>query len=179
LDIWASYRENVHDDSGWTGAVNLGPGINGASQDTGPSYLAADESHRARIYFARGEGSPTMDIWVSEQTAEGAWGTAVPVTELNTSFHDAGPEIRHDGLEIVFHSNRSGGFDLWAATRQTIDQPFWTPIALGEPPNSSGIDLDRDAGLDARGDVMVLSSDRAGGLGSLDLFVSVRGKTPR
>jgi hypothetical protein len=179
LDIWASYREQTHDDFGWLAPVNLGSGINGAAHDTGPSYLASDEWHGARIYFARGAGSPTMDIWVSEQTGEGAWAPAAPVVEVNTDFHDAGPEIRHDGLEIFFHSNRSGGFELWVATRETTNDAFSTPMELGEPANSPGTDLDRDAGLSAKGDVMVLSSDRPGGAGLLDLYFSTRLKTAR
>jgi Tol biopolymer transport system component len=178
LDIWACYREQTHDDFGWTAPVNLGTGINDTSHDTGPAYLAADEGHRARIYFARGASNPAMDIWVSEQTAEGEWGAAVPVTELNTAFNDAGPDIRHDGLEIVFHSNRSGEFDLWAATRETTDEPFSSPANLGEPANSPG-SVDRDAGLSAKGDVMVLSSDRPGGAGGLDLYICTREKNRR
>ena len=177
LDIWASYREQTDDDFGWEAPVNLGSGINGVLHDTGPTYLAGDESHRARIYFARGVGTGTMDIWVSEQTVEGAWGTAAPVGELNTAVHDAGAEIRYDGLEIIFHSTRSGGYDLWAATRETTDEPFSTPTNLGEPPNSLG--LDRDAGLSKRGDVMVLSSNREGGVGLLDLYISERLKVKR
>jgi hypothetical protein len=179
LDIWASYREQTHDDFGWLAPENLGNGINGAVHDTGPSYLEADGWRGARIYFARGAGSPTMDIWVSEQMGDGAWGPAVPVVELNTDFHDAGPEIRHDGLEILFHTNRSGGFQLWAATRETTDEAFLAPIEIGDPPNSPGADLDRDAGLSARGDVMVLSSDRAGGAGLLDLYFSTRVRITR
>lgn len=32
-------------------------------------------------------------------------GATAPVVELNTDFRDAGPEIRHDGLEILFDSS--------------------------------------------------------------------------
>jgi len=176
LDIWASYREQTHDDFAWAAPVNLGTGINGALADTGPTYLAGDAWHRPKLYFARGASSATIDIWVSEETSDGGWADAVPVAELNTTVHDAGPEIRHDGLEILFHSNRSGSMDLWSATRGTTDDPFSTPVSLGEPPNAPGVFLDRDAGLSARGDAMILSSDRPGGAGLLDLYVSWRYK---
>lgn len=176
LDIWAAYRVHTHDDFAWLAPVNLGPGINTATSDTGPTYLAGDETRAARIYFARGASAQTTDIWVSEQAPDGMWGTAVPVMELNTPFGDAGPEIRHDGLEILFHSNRtdSAGFDLWTATRETADDLFSTPMNVGQPPNSAA--TDRDAGLAARGREMILSSDRPGGVGLLDLYASARSK---
>jgi hypothetical protein len=86
----------------WLAPENLGNGINGAVHDTGPSYLEADGWRGARIYFARGAGSPTMDIWVSEQMGDGAWGPAVPVVELNTDFHDAGQKSATTGSRSSF-----------------------------------------------------------------------------
>jgi hypothetical protein len=38
FDIWASYRDNVHDDFAWQTPVNLGPGVNSPVNDVGPSY---------------------------------------------------------------------------------------------------------------------------------------------
>ena len=175
LDVWAAYRENTHDDFSWLPPVNLGPGVNTAGGDTGPSYLEGDGTRAARLYFARGPAGPaTTDIWVSEQAADGMWQTAQPVVELNTAFADAGAEIRHDGLEIFIHSTRpnSLGFDLWVATRDSVDDVFSDPINLGVPVNSAA--TDRDAGLSAKGTVMLLASDRPGGFGLLDLYVSTR-----
>jgi hypothetical protein len=177
FDLWAMYREHTHDDFGWLPPVNLGPGVNTASADTGPSYLEGDETRAARLYFARAPaGQATTDIWVSEQAADGTWQTAVPVVELNTAFADAGAEIRHDGLEIFLHSTRpaSLGFDLWVATRDDVDDPFSEPFNLGVPINSVG--TDRDAGLSAKRTEMILASDRPGGFGLLDLYVSTRSK---
>ena len=45
---------------------------------------------------------------------------AVPLNELNTTMDESDPEVRGDGLEIVFHSLRTGGmgnYDLYHATR--------------------------------------------------------------
>jgi hypothetical protein len=177
LDVWASYREHTHDDFGWLPPVNLGPGVNTASGDTGPTYLEGNETRAARLYFARAPAGPTTtDIWVSEQAADGTWPTATPVMELNTPFSDAGPEIRHDGLEIIFHSTRPGSlaFDLWVATRDSPDHQFSVPANVGVPPNSAAID--RDAGLSSKRTEMILSSDRPGGFGLLDLYQSTRSK---
>jgi hypothetical protein len=177
LDLWAAYREHTQDDFGWLPPVNLGPGVNTARGDTGPSYLAGDETRAARLYFARAQAGPTTtDIWVSEQAPDGTWNIAEPVTELNTAFADAGAEIRYDGLEIFIHSTRPGssGFDLWVATRNDSDARFSEPINLGIPVNS--VATDRDAGLSAKRTELLLASDRPGGYGLLDLYISTRSK---
>jgi len=176
LDIWASYRENTHDDSGWEAPVNLGPGINTAgTDDTGPTYLEGQGGRADRIYFARGAAGVNggTDIYVSEFGADGTWGAAQPVPELSSPAADAGPEIRFDGREIIFHSTRSGSAatDLWSASRETPDDPFQTPVNLGAVNSAS---IDRDACLSSKGNVMILSSDRPGGFGSRDLYVSTR-----
>jgi hypothetical protein len=177
LDLWAAYRKNTHDHFNWLPPVNLGPGVNTASTETGPSYLEGHNTRRPRLYFARAPGGQaTTDIWVSVQAADYTWRTARPVLELNTPFADAGAEIRHDGLEILIHSTRPGslGLDLWAATRNNTHHPFSEPINLGLPPNSEA--TDRDAGLSAKRTEMIISSDRPGGFGMLDLYVSTRSK---
>jgi hypothetical protein len=177
LDLWAAYRVNTHDHLNWLPPVNLGPGVNTASTETGPSYLEGNKTRAPRLYFARAPGGqPTTDIWVSEQAADYSWPIAEPVLELNTTFADAGAEIRHDGLEILIHSTRPGslGLDLWVATRDTTDDPFSEPINLGVPVNSEA--SDRDAGLSAKRTEMILSSDRPGGFGMLDLYGSTRSK---
>jgi hypothetical protein len=132
--------------------------------------------HAAKLYFARATAGPaTTDIWVSEQAPDGTWKTAVPVMELNTAFADAGAEIRYDGLETFIHSTRPGsmGFDLWVATRDSTDDPFSEPINVGVL-NSEA--TDRDAALSAQRTTMLLASDRPGGFGLLDLYVSTRSK---
>jgi WD40-like Beta Propeller Repeat. len=41
------------------------------------------------------------------------------------------PNVRKDGLEIVFDSNRTGGYggqDIWTASRASVADPWSTPI---------------------------------------------------
>jgi Tol biopolymer transport system component len=60
----------------------------------------------------------------------GPWGTPQPLTELNTTMDESDPELRADGLELVFHSLRTGGvgaYDLYRATRATLSSPFDPP----------------------------------------------------
>jgi Tol biopolymer transport system component len=50
-----------------------------------------------------------------------------------------GASVSHDGLELYFCSNRPGGYggyDLWMATRPTVDDHWGEPVNLGPTVNS-------------------------------------------
>lgn len=175
LDIWASYRADTHDVFAWEPPVNLGPGVNIATGDTGPAYLAGTHGCRARLYFARGTTTTNTDIYVSEQAGDGTWLPAVPVAEVNSDAGDANPDLSVDGRVMLFHSTRAGtvgAFDNWVATRRDPRDPFSPPVRLAEPLN--GPTSDRDAAFSRHGDAIVISSDRPGGYGLLDLYISRR-----
>jgi peptidoglycan-associated lipoprotein len=175
LDIWVSYRARTHDELAWEPPVNLGPGVNIATGDTGPAYLAGHRGRPARLYFARGTVTSNTDIYVSEQAEDGTWQPAVPVAEVNSELGDANPDLSLDGRVMLFHSTRTGtagAFDNWVATRRHADHPFSPPVRLSEPLN--GPTADRDAAFSRHGDAIVISSDRPGGYGLLDLYISRR-----
>ena len=140
-DIWAAYRENVHDDFAWQAPVNLGTGVNGPGFDGGASYFE-NEGGAAQLFFNKSLLTTPLggDIYVSTQKADGSWGTAVAVDELNTPGTDQRPSISHNGLDIYFFSDRaggSGGLDLWSATREDVSAPFGAPVNLGAGINTS------------------------------------------
>jgi hypothetical protein len=59
---------------------------------------------------------------------------------VNSAFGDQRPNVRRNGLEIVFDSNRSdtlGGQDLYSATHESINDPWSTPVNLGPVVNTS------------------------------------------
>jgi len=73
----------------------------------------------------------------------GPWSTPQPLTILNTTMDDSDPDLRGDGLEIVFHSLRTGGaggYDLYHAVRATTVDAFGAPLPLTslETPNDEG-----------------------------------------
>jgi hypothetical protein len=99
----------------------------------------------------------------------------VLVPELSTTSLDNRPNLRPDGLEIFFYSNRpggSGGTDLWSATRPTTTAPWSTPVNLGPIVNTAGGDLHPSVSADGR--TLYLDSDRPGGAGDVDLWVTTR-----
>jgi len=180
IDLWVSYREHTHDDFDWQPAVNLGAGVNSAADDNGPTYFENDEGGTAQLYFgsSRPGGLGGANIYVSNQLSDGSFGSATLVTELSSSLNENRPSIRFDGLEIFFQSNRPGSFsaalDLWVATREDSLDPWSAPVNLGSPINTTSIDTNANLSSDRL--TLFFCSDRPGGLGGLDLYVSTRTK---
>jgi Tol biopolymer transport system component len=96
------------------------------------------------------------------------------VNELNTSANEFRPNVRKDGREIVFDSDRSGGLgatDIYAATRSSVDEPWSTPVNLGGAINSDA--AESRASLSWDGQTLLFGSTRAGE-GSSDIYFSTR-----
>jgi len=179
IDLWVSRREHTHDDFDWQPAVNLGPGVNSAADDNGPSYFENEEEGPPQLYFgsSRTGGPAPADIYLSEQMADGTFGPAVLVTELSSPLNENRPSIRRDGLEIFFQSNRIGSLglgDLWVATRESTLDAWSTPVNLGNTINT--VFIEQNAYLSSDGKTLFFSSDHPGGSGGLDLYVSTRTK---
>ena len=94
---------------------------------------------------------------------------------VNTSYGDSGSCISADALAIYFTSNRpggQGGWDLWFATRATRTAPWGEPVNLGTPVNTS--DHDVVPAISPDGLSLYFTSDRPGGYGDFDLWVTTR-----
>jgi Tol biopolymer transport system component len=68
---------------------------------------------------------------MSTMRADGTFGPGVRVAELSTAADDRMPNVRSDGLEIVFSSNRAGATafdqDIYVATRANTHSPWSAP----------------------------------------------------
>ena len=180
LDLWVCWRAHTNDDFGWLPAVHLGEGINTAATDAGASFLENDDIGIPTLYFGsnRAGGLGQIDIYMSRLTPEGSWGPASLVSELSGPLQDIRPYIRRDGLEIVFNSNRPGGLagspDLWFSTRTAVDG-IWQPPMNGGPAVNSET-FDGFPSLSPDGRVLYFTSDRPGGSGATDIWMSTRSK---
>ena len=179
-DIWGSWRTNIHDDFAWQPPVNLGAGVNSPGFDAGASFFENDDAGVPLLFVGsiRAGGPGGEDIYVSAQTADGSFGPATLVSELSTPDADRRPTVRFDGLEIIFFSNRPGTFggaDLWASTRETVFDSWSEPTNLGPVVNTAANEAPSYLSSDGR--TLILTSDRAGGYGGLDLYVSTRHRT--
>jgi WD40 repeat protein len=144
-------------------------GPNSAVDEMGPSYV--EVGGMRLLYFSSGP-----DIYVSERGDEWSFGPAEPVTELNTTASDIQPNIRKDGLEIVFASNRRAGTDqdLYVATRESVNDAFSAPVSLGDAVNTTDRNETRPS---FSWDAKTLYFGRAPGPeGSTDIYVTTRDK---
>jgi hypothetical protein len=108
---------------------------------------------------------------------------ATAITELNdAAANDIQPNVRKDGREIVFSSNRAGGAggqDIWTATRDSVDDAWSAPVNLGSSVNTSLGESRPSLSWDAK----QLLFGRAGpagtgegGTGLSDIYVATREK---
>jgi|SRR5690242_19324696 WD40 repeat protein len=176
-DIYVSWRTDPNDDFGWGPPEALGPDVNTTADENAPAYLQSAEDGSANLYFTRGDATTQgQDLYVAAVTRDGQTrGPAVLAVELNTIVNDAAPTIRADGRELLFHSPRFGtlGFaDLWVSTRQSVQEPWSTPVNLGAPLNTTAFEQQPSLSHDGR--TLVWASDRPGGSGGLDIWMSTR-----
>ena len=158
---------------GWDDPQDLGCEVNSAAGEAGPSYFETPSG--AHLYFSSTRDGDS-NIYASPQLADGSFGPAVPVPSLNTSVDDFRPNVRKDGLEVVFDSNRSGGLggqDIWSSTRDSIDDEWSLPVNLTTV-NSSFAET--RASLSWDGLTLTFGSNRPGGEGMADVYESTREK---
>jgi hypothetical protein len=174
FDIWVSWRADPDDDLGWQPPVNLGTGINGPATDAGPSFFERGIFPLLFMASSRPGGPGGLDLYVG--SVPGGWaGPATLVAELSSPQPDLTPAVRRDGLEIVFATGRPGtlgAFDLWQARRRSIFAPWSTPVTLGPQINTEFVEVFPSLSFDAR--TLIFQSNRPGGLGGSDLYVSTR-----
>jgi hypothetical protein len=97
----------------------------------------------------------------------------VLVTELASPSRTDNPTLTDDLLEIYFTTDRVSGNngDVWFATRTSPSAPFGTPAAVDAVNSSS---FETSSAISADGLTLWLGSDRAGGAGAEDIWVSQR-----
>src|SRR5438034_7460305 len=121
------------------------------------------------------------DIYARSRVGDdGEFGPAVLVPELSATGRDTRTAIRRDGLEMFLSSDgagRVGGIgsqDVWVSTRATTLDPWSTPVNLGPTVNSTA--FDGAPALSFDGTTLYFFSERLGGLGKRDLYVTTRAR---
>ncbi|KPK33848.1 MAG: hypothetical protein AMJ65_19145, partial [Phycisphaerae bacterium SG8_4] len=150
----------------------LGPIVNSTACDWGPSISASG----LELYFdSRRTGD--WDIWVTTRaTAAHDWEPPVNLgAPVNGPHWDQRPCISADGLTLFFGSLRSGSWELWMTTRQTIDGSWREPVNMGSPVNSSALDIAPSISSD--GLSLFFGSERSGSYGSADIWMTTRETT--
>ncbi|MCX5644316.1 MAG: discoidin domain-containing protein [Phycisphaerae bacterium] len=93
---------------------------------------------------------------------------------VNSSIMDCGPCVLADDLELYFHREVPDG-EIYVARRSTPDDEWGEPVNLGPTVNSPG--YDGGPCLSADGLSLYFFSDRPGGFGNKELWVTTRATT--
>jgi len=117
----------------WNDALNLGCapfGPNTPGSELAPALVTVQRG--AFLYYSSNVDGD-QDLYRSTLFPDGRYSQGRPVEELNTDADDRQPNVRRDGLEIVFASNRDGGDqDVFVATRPNPYAPWSEPRNLSE-----------------------------------------------
>ena len=107
--------------------------------------------------------------------ANGArFGPAAPVTALNdAAANDIQPNVRADGLEVVFSSNRAGSQaqDIWVSSRARATDEWSAPTNLGAPVNTAAAETRPSLSKDGS---QLLFGRAPGPEGMSDIYLSSR-----
>lgn len=141
-------------------------------------FMTRDGLH---LYFStdrpldgKGPGTRDRDIWVTTRTARGLSEPSSLGETVNSKQGDYYPTLTNRG-DLYFCSRREGGqggHDIYRA--RLVHGRFERPENLGAPINTEYWDFDPFIAPDES--YLIFGSDRPGGLGRWDLYISFRTK---
>ena len=111
------------------------------------------------------------DFFISQKSADG-WSNTRPLSGVNTPLNEGAQSISADGKFLVFTAcNRKGGLGSCDLYYASVREERWTPAQnIGSPINSGK--WDSTPSISANGRVLYFASERSGGQGGRDLWVS-------
>lgn len=134
------YLTQEHPVRGWLPPLNLGcypQGPNTAGAEFSPSLVHTAEGDF--LYFSSNgyPDSQGQDVYASRVLEDGTVLPGTRIAELSSASDDRMPNVRKDGLEIVFSSNRAGAVafdqDIYVARRSSTTAPWSTPVRIDNP----------------------------------------------
>ncbi len=163
--------QNIHNEIAFN-TRKLSDTVNAFTQQYFP-VLTADEQ---QLIFTRRLGVTDEfdeDMVISTKDKDGHWTTPQSIsTSINTRYNEGTCTISADGRQLIFTScvGMNGRCDLFES-KKTGDT-WSTPRNLGQQVNSPA--WESQPSLSADGRVLYFVSDRRGGLGKADIYVSVQ-----
>ncbi|HEX6945963.1 MAG TPA: hypothetical protein VF246_01255 [Acidimicrobiia bacterium] len=167
------YTAQLDENSHATSVTHLGCVVNSPFEEHSPFPAVMQGIGKVLLYSSGrpafpGDTTTDHDIYMSPLSG-GAYGPGIPL-EINTQFEEAQPNLRVNGKELFFWSNRGGaatGPDIYTST---LSSDGWSdPVSLGALVNSTAPDT--RPSLSRNGKVLYFGSGRSG-MG--DIYVTSR-----
>lgn len=166
-DLYVSTRESRTAE--FPSAVALEP-INTGRSDGSPSI--SRDGLTLYFYSERPGGSGGRDLYAATRdTQDAPFRRVQQLDQLNGPADDYLPWISGDGLTLVYSSTRSGGSDLFVATRLDRSSDFSRPTELGGLNTEHREDR---AAFSSDELTIYFISDRPNGVGDKDIWVATR-----
>jgi outer membrane protein OmpA-like peptidoglycan-associated protein/Tol biopolymer transport system component len=127
-----------------------------------------------RMIITRRVDGRQEDFYLSERLEDDSWSVAKPLDGVNTEFNEGAQTITADGAYLVFtvcnRPDGAGSCDLYFAEKEEVG---WTrPQNIGPTINTR--DYEAQPSISVDGQLLFFSSNRPGGRGNTDLYVSGR-----
>lgn len=159
---------------------NLGSAINTQYNEYG-AVISADES--VLMFTARkpdtqgGKTDPGLnehfeDIYISEKQTNGNWSPAKGLPKpVNTDNHDAVSGLSADGQKLIIYLGAKNNGDLFESA---LEGTMWgDPVSFGKNVNTKDFH-ESSACYSPDGNALYFVSDKPGGLGEHDIYISYR-----
>ena len=164
---------------------NLGENINTEYNEYG-AVISADES--VLIFTARrpnstgGKIDPSLnetfeDIYISERLADGSWSKSINMAEpVNTNNHDSNSGLSADGQKFLIYLGRNNNGDLFESE---LEGSTWgKPKDMGKNINTKEFH-ESSACYTPDGNAVYFVSDKYGGFGDHDIYISYKDEKGR
>ena len=171
--IMIEFPENVE-------IANVGPEINSASADYAP---VVNQDETLLIFTSRrrkdnlnpdvaSDNYPFEDVFVSTKDGD-QWSEAQNIGQpVNTLYHDANVGLSKDGAILFMYKDANEG-DIFESRRDVNGQ--WSePKPMGKPINTEYAET--TVTLSPGGQTLFFASDRKGGYGGLDIWLTTKNK---
>jgi len=155
--------------------INLGCNVNSPYDDHSPVFsidektmIFTSKRKGSTGNFKTSDGQYFEDIYITHKMDD-KWQTPVKISEnINTMEHEASVALSADGNELIIYKDDVGDGNLYISTFNGTD---WTkPVSLSSNVNSTYDES--HASISADGNTLYFSSNRPGGFGGYDIYIS-------
>ncbi|WP_299452942.1 OmpA family protein [uncultured Microscilla sp.] len=163
---------------------NVGKKINSEFPDYAPIF---PENEKFLVFTSRRKGTTGgkkdatddhffEDVYIAYKNGK-EWSPPKNIgNKINTKYHDASISLSQDGNTLFLYKDRRAG-DIYESELDTSDSTWKKPRSMGKNINSkyreTSITMTRSK------DTVYFASDRPGGFGGLDIYMSIKDKKGR